>query len=881
MNNCNLFYIGLVTFFLSFLLSNTYAQKIVTGNLRDSLNKNIIGISVRLISAKDTVYSKSDEKGRFSFNNIKNDSFLLSIISLIYKTPSLQFSFQKGQTLIQLKSIVLRPVTTELKEVQIKGKVIPVIFKKDTVEYNALAYPVEKYARVKEILKHLPGVELDNNNNLTFEGQPISKLRVNGKDFFSGNVTEFITQLPADIISKLQVINDYGDRANFTGVKNGVSEKMLNLVTNSNINSGKFGGIVLNSGTDKRYGMNLNGNYWQDTKQISLNASLNTANNESGITTANFLRLNYRNKLGKKIVFNGDFNYQQSHSNFSTSSSNETFNSFGTIYNNSSNFTEGNRTNYSLNSNIQYTPNQSNFITASLSVQNSNGRNVMTNSGIQSGVIHQSNYTNTNAISSVPMYRGSFSFSHQFKKQGRTISTDFNINKDNNVNSQDVSDRTGYLSDSNVLLKDSLFHRIINNNIKSSSSSIDIEYTEPLKNDMSLTMYYKFKKENANNEFFTDLVDLTDKKYRIDSLSNIYHTTFNTSTTGVNYSCNKGKLSSQLALAVQYNFQDIAYDNKNYRISKTYINFIPTAVFAYNLSKEKTFSFHYSANTLYPEFNQLLPIKDLHNIQNSIIGNPYLIPTITHLANLNFRVIHPKTNAILIFSLYSSITRNQIVTNTVLVKDTLNSFKQETRYLNVNGSYNIGGSYNYTFPAVIIKAVKFNTSLVGGTSYSNGTIYTDNNKSFITKIIFNQQVRLWANTKNIGFDGIANYSYNYNNYSINSSSIAPIQILQFRGSGWINILTSLKLNLDANKKINKGYQSSLIGNPLILNASIGKKLFKKYNGSIRITFTDLLNQANNIQRNINGNSVVDTKTNFVTRYILLAFQIQIDKFNRK
>ncbi|MVN21290.1 outer membrane beta-barrel protein [Mucilaginibacter arboris] len=880
MNKRNLFYIGLITFF-SFLLSNTYAQKIVTGNLKDSFNKNIIGMNVRLVSGKDTLYSKSDEKGGFIFNNIRDNDFSLSIISLIYKSPFFRFSFQKDQTIMQLKSIVLRPVTTALKEVQIKGKVTPVIFKKDTIEYNALAYPVEKYARVKEILKHLPGIEIDNNGNLTFEGQSISKLRVNGKDFFSGNVTEFITQLPANIISKLQVINDYGDRANFTGIKNGVGEKMLNLVTNSNINSGTFGGVALNSGTDKRYGMNLNGNYWKDTKQISLNTSLNTASNESGITTANFLRLNYRNNIGEKIVFNGDFNYQQSHSKLSTSSSNETFNGFGTIYNNSSNLTEGNRSNYSLNSNIQYIPDESNFITASLSVQNSDVENIMTTSGIQSGVIHQMNYTNTNAISSVPIYNGSFSVSHQFKKRGRSISLDLIVNKNDNVNSQDISDKTGYISDSNALLKDSLFHRVINTDSKTLSSSLDMEYAEPIKDNMNLNMFYKFEKAKTNNTFFTDLVDLTGNKYRIDSLSNIYHTVFNTSTTGINYNYTKGKLSTKLNLALQYNLRDMTYDDRNYNISKSYFNFIPTVIFTYDFSKEKTFSFRYSANTLYPDFEKLLPIKDLRNVQISIIGNPYLSPAITHLVNFNFRVIHPNTNSILLLGLYGSATQNQIVANTVLVKDTLNSFKQENRYLNVNGTYNIGSSYNYTFPPLVIKAVKFNTSMIGGTSYSNGTIYTDNNKSFITKIIFTQQARLWVNTKNIGFDGVVDYSYNYNSYSINSSNIAPIQILQFKGSSWINILNSLNLSFDATKKINKGYQPSLIGNPLILNASIGQKLFKKYNGSVRITFTDLLNQVNNIQRNINGNSVVDTRTNFVTRYILLAFQIQIDRFNKK
>ncbi len=873
----------LIITLLLFQVFTLYAQTDfrIRGTVQDTVGENIIGINIRLISGKDTVYLKSDGNGSFNFKEIKTNKISLYINSVIYQPVNLSYTFQKDHTLIELKPIILKQSLKLLAEVQIKGKLTAVILKRDTIEYNAAAYPVRTDARVDEILKHLPGIQVDNEGNLISEGEPVTKLRVNGKDFFSGNVSEFIKQLPANIIAKLQVIDDYGDQANFIGNKNGNSEKMLNLVTKSNVNSGKFGSSSLNGGTDKRYGISLNGYYWMDNKQISVSNNLNTANNKSGISTINFSKLNYRNKFGKKIEFSSDIGYQSTHNNFTTSSYSESVNTLGTIYENSLNEAINNRFAYSINSTIQYRPDKVNYITVSPLFQFLDEKSMNDINGRQSGVINQSKKTANESIIITPTFVGSFSLSHLFKKPSRALSVFANFNNNKRDNDQDISDRIGYFNSIKELVKDSLLHRLLNTSNKMKSFSFDLTYIEPLTKNTSLDMFYKFNTTKSNNSLLTDVVDSLNKKYLVDSLSNIYFSKFITNNAGLNYRYSGKKITSIVNIAIQKSLTNLFYENTNYNIVRNYTNIIPMVSLKYNLSQQKSIGVGYSGSSSYPSFDQLQSVKDIHNLQNAIVGNPYLRPSFIHSANLNFRSINSKTNKTLFLRINGSIIQNQIVTNILLLKDTLNTLKQETHYLNATGSYNLGASYNYSIPALLIGKIIYNFDLIGNARYGNTTTYSDSKKGFLNNLSFDQAARIWFGTTKMGFDGSTEFNYTYNSYTISSINTSSVYTIQFKGSGWYNISNTLKFNLDASKKIYKGFQSSSIGNPLIINMSIQQQLLKKYGGGVRLTITDLLNQANSIQRITTGNSIIDTQTNYVTRYGLFTFFIQVDRFNKK
>ena len=139
-----------------------------------------------------------------------------------------------------LHPIILKSESNTLKGVTIVG-VNPVTLKEDTVEYKASAYKVRENAPVEDLIKKLPGVDVDVNGNITTQGKQVTKVRINGKDFMGGDVQSATKNLPADVVENIQMIDDYGDQANLTGVKTGEPDKIMNITIRKDKNYGYFG----------------------------------------------------------------------------------------------------------------------------------------------------------------------------------------------------------------------------------------------------------------------------------------------------------------------------------------------------------------------------------------------------------------------------------------------------------------------------------------------------------------------------------------------------------------------------------------------------------------------------------------------------------------
>ncbi len=191
-------------------------QRRLSGAVIDSLKDVVSGADVFIIADKDTLNSVTDNRGRFFFSGIKTDNISLLIMRVGFKPYTMSYTYAADQLSLLIAPIMLHTESNLLNEVIIKAKDKPIRIKRDTIEYNAAFYQVSENDRVEDLLRQLPGVEIDINGNVTTMGKPLTKLRVNGEDFFTNSVKDFVNQLPAGIIDKLQIINDYGDEANFT-----------------------------------------------------------------------------------------------------------------------------------------------------------------------------------------------------------------------------------------------------------------------------------------------------------------------------------------------------------------------------------------------------------------------------------------------------------------------------------------------------------------------------------------------------------------------------------------------------------------------------------------------------------------------------------------
>ncbi|MBC7913717.1 MAG: carboxypeptidase-like regulatory domain-containing protein, partial [Pyrinomonadaceae bacterium] len=249
----------------------------VRGIVVDSTSQSVISATVKLISQKDTIRTLTDINGNFVFRSVKSSQFTLLITSLGFEPISHHFTYNDELSAITLPKLIMPLSHNELSEVVISG-VTPVMVKEDTVQFNAAAYPVRAGSPVEEILKKLPGVVVDKDGNVEAEGKKIVRIRINGKDFFGGDVQTATQNLPADIIKNIQIIDDYGDEARLTGIKTGEPEKILNITILPGKNKGSYGNSGVAGGDNERYSTNFSITNFMEERRLAIQGLANNIN---------------------------------------------------------------------------------------------------------------------------------------------------------------------------------------------------------------------------------------------------------------------------------------------------------------------------------------------------------------------------------------------------------------------------------------------------------------------------------------------------------------------------------------------------------------------------------------------------------------------------
>src|SRR5690606_4443348 len=216
----------------------------------------------------------------------------------------------------------------------------------DTIEYRASDYNMKDNATVEDLVKKMEGMEVDKEGALTVQGEAVTKARINGKDYFGGDVAAALKDLPSDIVDKIQIVDDYGDEARRTGVKDGDPQRVLNIVTKSNKRVGNRGRFEAGTGSDDRYQLTANGNRFNGNQQIGIRTTFN--NTVTGIASSDGdsggggrggnrgsgggqggggntgsagtrqlgrFGFNYNDNLSKKISLQSSYNYNGSNTN--------------------------------------------------------------------------------------------------------------------------------------------------------------------------------------------------------------------------------------------------------------------------------------------------------------------------------------------------------------------------------------------------------------------------------------------------------------------------------------------------------------------------------------------------------------------------------------
>jgi len=760
------FLLLLVPLILDSLNGFSQANRKVTGKVADTSNIAISDATILLIDQKDTLRTKTDADGLFSFGKIKSDGFTLNVSLMGYKDFKRDYVFAKKKHL-EVNDIQLELASNMLKEVIITAKPNPIRIMQDTIEYNAAAYNVLDGDNVADLIKQFSGIEVDEDYNVKSMGKNVVKLRVNGKDFFTNDVKEFIATLPAGIVSKIQIIDDYGEQANFTGLKIGEPQKLINIVTKPGMDRGKFGNMAINAGSNDQIGSKNRMNLWRGDKQTGLGLNYITQNNGAGDSQNASLYVNHRDKVGKTGNISFNYGLNQNSNAFTNEQAVETVSSLGTYYNASQSNGNSKNGGHIFNSNF-FDSNKKWYLNGSINAgynQNTNNNFSLNN---QSGAVKQDfkNINETDGRS--PNINANFNLSKRLKDNRNFLSTNFGFSISNQTSNQLINSNTLYYNQQDhSLLKDSVLNRDIDNRNSSQNFSFSTNYSLAVskpKDSISkkhISFSYSLSLSNSFNRSATHVLSNLTNEYRfVDSLSSELKSLFITQSLGVNYSYNNKKNRFTIGVNARPSILKNNYINLNEEINNNNFNYSPTLNYNRTIKQGKTLSVGYSGNNSAPLPSQLQPIRNTQNLQNIIIGNPDLKPSFQHRLNANYNYVEAKSGASMFASANFSTTQNEIVNNVMVLPDTLGSYRQETRYENTNGTYNLSGNYNISIP---LKKKVFTVGYNGTIGISNRALFINNTRYFNSGLNFSQNISGNLNLKKGSFTIGAGYNQVNNN----------------------------------------------------------------------------------------------------------------------
>jgi len=893
---------------LSFTLTSVaFSQKLVeiSGKVTDSSGAALSGASVKWKSGKDSTGQVTDKDGTFKLSLTGTTSYTLEISSINYT----RFTKRFNQPAAAINAGTIKMVRDPglLGEVVVNS-VNPITVKEDTIEYKASAYKVREGAPVEDVIKKLPDVTVDKDGGITAQGKAVSRVRVNGKDFFGGDVQTATKNLPADIIDNIQIIDDYGDQANLTGIKGDDPEKIININIRRDRNKGYFGSITAAAGNEGRYAGGLVANRFNNEQQLSFIGSINNTNANlfnfggggrgggargvnfgggerggfgagNGITLSKSAGLNYRDAWGKKVEVYGSYSYSARDNRSISSSQSQDINPENIRFTTSNRQSNSTNDNHRVTFNLEYRMDTANFLKVSPYLSTST---LSSNSQGESSISRKGYYTfNTNQNSShstAPNGGSDITFNHRFKKRGRN----FNLSGSYNYSYRDA-DQSVYNTYDNV---DSTFLPIqeidtiqqqgigtINKNTRTQARA---SYTEPILRDTYLELNYEWTRSATNNEKTVNDIDPnTGAETFSKAQSNFFDYQFTTNRIGANIRVQKKKYNYTLGIVSQPSTLSGQSIGKNINTTYRNTNWIPSARFVYNIARGNTFTASLNGNSNEPNFMQLQPVADSSNLNNIVIGNPNLQAELTRRLSVQYNKFDAKSGRSLFTNLSFDQTDNKIVNNRF---NNASGTGRTTTYLNTDGFYNVSANGSFTQP---FANRKYSTTLSVFGSYNNNISYTDNQRNKGRNFNIRPSAVFRVDLENI-IDAQVNVGYTIYNTQTRYATFTnttKAKTLNLGVGGKNFFFKDLTLGYDFTKTINYGFSSNVNSNPVILNLYTEYRFLKGKMATIRLQGYDLFNQNTGISRTVNETTITDSRNNRLARYFLVTFNLRLQKFS--
>jgi len=919
--------------FSFFAVTIAFAQHAnLKGSITDTLNKqNLSNTVISLLKAKDSVlvkFTRSDKNGNFEMKNLPEGNFFLLISYPAYADYIFQLTLNKD-TLADIGVIKMTLKSRLLQEVLVKQKVAAVRMKGDTIEYNTDSFKVREGASVEEMLRKMPGLQIDKDGKITAQGQSVEKVLVDGEEFFGDDPTMATKNLQADAIDKVQVFDKKSDQAAFTGIDDGSKTKTLNLTLKEDKKKGYFGKVELGADFKNRWNNNVMVNSFKSKRKLSVYGIMSS-------TGKTGLSWDESSKYGE----NNNMEYDEDGGYFFTSGGDDEFGNYGSFggqglptswsagaqyskkYNNDKQNLNGsyryNKLNtigggntisqsilpgnvfYNKESTDVFSTKQRHSINGTYEWQIDSFTSVKIKANGFSG--NQQSFTtfnsetvdnfgnriesrrSTSADGDNSSLNSNFLLRHRFKKAGRTVSLVFDEQNRNTNTTGFLNSVNGFYDKATLKNIDTIDQKKINDIINSGYFS-RVAYTEPIVKNVFIELSYGIRISNSESKKMSYDRNFSGKYENLnDSFSNNYKFNVLTNSGGMVWRYNTKKTTASAGGDIAHaNFEqsDLLH---NTAIKYNYTNFFPKANYMYKFNAASRFSLNYNGSTRPPSIEQIQPVRDNTNPLNVAIGNPDLKQEFNHNLYLNFNSYKVlKQRGFYTYASFST-TSNSISTNETTVVSGDSAGIKTYRYVNLNGNYNgySGGGYNF-------KVQKLNLSFnfgfnVNASRYNNIVSTLNNNLVTSTK---NR-----TDNNSYGFN-FGTYKFKEKKYDINyygsinyNSSISTVNsalktnYYTHSHNLYFNVTLPHKFEFNTNVEANFRQKTALFttnNNVVLWNAYIGKKMFKNDKGMISIRANDILDQNRGYNRYINSNVLREQTYQTLRRYFLLTYTWNFSK----
>ncbi|MCO5260423.1 MAG: outer membrane beta-barrel protein [Crocinitomicaceae bacterium] len=901
-----LFLFGIL-FSIQITYNTTYAQTLhIEGSVIDTNStKGIKDAKAILIRLKDSIivsHQNTDEHGKFEFKNLPIDTFRLVIEHYKYETREFYFFSNENNYDFSLFNMVLSDRGKKIDEVTIFAYKDPIHYKGDTLIYIADSFKTRPNAVVEDLLKKLPGITVDKDGSIKSQGKEISRVYVDGDEFFGSDATLATKNLSANSVERVQVYETDLPDASSSDEK----VKILDLRLKDEAKKGYFGKVAfgtdfmnyyegqalfnhfskkqkvaayfLTSNTTRssiswkdanEYGVNSGNRYNYNSETDSWEVNDNFISSEDGFPLVFKTGAFYSGQVTDKLKIGANYSYSDFRKTTKTTSRSQFFLP-DTSYSNSTESTSNSRfMGHEANLSFVYKIDslQTLTIEPKFSFSKRNNTNSYLSDYLNSDDQLSRNSTNTSTSSNeATNIKAHIKYNKKFIKPKRELKIVNNF-------ISDLSNSNGNQLYSDYFAQTSSIKNAIDQQKKSDrtilSNVLAISYTEPFSKKWSMEFSYELF--NTTNQQLKNSYNFNQGNYDI----------LDTTTSGDFKSV---KMQNKLGLIATYEFKNhtvklgavgrnVLTDNQNIYtqtiIKQNQTAVLPRFTYTYKISKNSRFRWGINTNSILPDINYLQPTTNNNDPNYITIGNPNLKPNYLISSDLNYNIYNPLSGGYLWTSFYTAYAINQFIStkNYDSIGRSINS------YINGNTLNYLGGSISGGIP--IVKQV-LTLEPEFGYQYGNRFNYVNNNKNKLLTHSLSPSIRLNLEADIVEFNVGFNYNYSLNKNSINSEMNLVNQTYGISSELSVYLPYGMNISTDIDYKNYRELSDGYNVKPFIWNASIEQTLGKNKQWGLKIEAYDLLNKNVKINRSANANIITDSRTAIISRYFLLHLSY---KFN--